>query len=187
MWRRAAGRGVFPHQLAWFLELPWRRFLLSPRSLAARLPLRSDSSVLEIGPGSGYYSLEVAKRVPEGHLVLFDLQPEMLAWCRAKCEAAGIGNVECAQGDGAELPFADGRFDLVYMVTVFGEIRDREGCLRSIRRVLKPTGTLSISEHLPDPDFSSLETLRKSVESHGFVLTSRYGPRWAYTANFGPS
>jgi ubiquinone/menaquinone biosynthesis C-methylase UbiE len=183
-WRQALGRGVFPHQLAWFLELPLRRLVLSPARLASRLPLGPDASVLEIGPGSGYYSLEVARRIPAGHLELFDLQPGMLARCRAKCQSAGLANVGFTTGDGAYLPFADASFDLVYMVTVFGEVDDTEACLRGIRRVLKPAGVLSISEHMPDPDFTAFDTLRRQVEARGFRLEARHGSRWAYTARF---
>lgn len=182
--RRAVSRGVFPHQLAWILELPWRRIVLSPEALASRLPLRPDASVLELGPGSGYYSVEVARRIPAGRLELFDIQAEMLDRCRARCAAAGLTNVGYTVGDAAALPFADGRFDLVYMVTVFGEVRDEDGLLRSVKRVLRPGGTLSISEHLPDPDFTPLGALRRRVEGQGFALERRYGPRLAFTANF---
>jgi ubiquinone/menaquinone biosynthesis C-methylase UbiE len=183
-WRQALARGVFPHQLAWFLELPARRLVLSPELLASRLPLRTDASVLEIGPGSGYYSLEVARRLPAGRLELFDIQPEMLARCRAKVEAAGLANVGFTTGDGASLPYPDATFDLAYMVTVFGEVHDQDACLRGIRRVLKPGAALSISEHMPDPDFTSFETLRRQVEASGFRFEARFGSRWAYTANF---
>ena len=186
-WRRTLGRGIFPHQMAWFLELPWRRLVLSPRLLASRLPLRPDACVLEIGAGSGYYSVEVARRVPDGRMELFDIQPEMLERCRRKVEAAGLANVGYTHGDGASLPFADGRFDVVYMVAVFGEIGDPAGCLEGIRRVLKPGGVLSISEHLPDPDFSPPGALRKAVERHGFMLEKQSGRRWAYTASFRPA
>jgi uncharacterized protein len=185
-WRRAVGRGVFPHQLAWFLELPLRRLVLSPQLLASRLPLRRDAAVLEIGVGSGYYAVEVARRIPGGHLELFDIQPEMLERCGARLASAGLANVGFTLGDGASLPFAAGRLDVVYMVTVFGELHDQDACLRGIRRVLKPTGVLSVSEHLPDPDFTSFPVLRRRVEGAGFRFIDRFGSRWAYTANFSP-
>lgn len=140
--------------------------------------------MLEIGPGSGYYSIEVARRIPEGHLELFDIQPEMLARCRAKSVAAGLSNVGFTEGDGTSLPFDNARFDLVYMVTVLGEVHDQDACLRDVRRVLKPAGVLSISEHLPDPDFIPLDALRRRLQDGGFRLEKRYGSRWAYTANF---
>lgn len=184
VWRRAINRGVFPHQLSWVLELPWRRLVLSPHSLASRLPIRPDSSVLEIGPGSGYYSVEVAKRIPAGHLELLDIQAEMLDRCLDKCASAGLTNVGYTVGDGAALPFADAQFDLVYMVTVFGEVHDQDACLRSLKRVLRPDGVLSISEHLPDPDFTALSSLQRMAEKFGFVLDRRYGSRLAYTASF---
>jgi ubiquinone/menaquinone biosynthesis C-methylase UbiE len=183
-WRQAIGRGIFPHQLAWFLELPVRRLVLSPELMASRLPLRPDASVLEIGPGSGVYSLEVARRIPAGRLELFDIQPEMLARCRARCAAAGLANVSFTLGDGASLPFPDARFDLVYMVTVFGEVHDQDACLQGIRRVLKPAGVLSVSEHMPDPDFTPFDALRRQAEGRGFQFQERFGSRWAYTANF---
>ena len=59
-----------------------RKFILSPRKLADRLHLKEDSQVLEIGPGPGYFSVEVARRVPHGHLELFDIQQEMLEKAR---------------------------------------------------------------------------------------------------------
>ena len=62
------GRGVFPYQFSWILELPLRRLILSPQSLVVRLALRAEVSVLKIGPGSGYYSDEVAKRLQAGRL-----------------------------------------------------------------------------------------------------------------------
>ena len=183
VWRRAFTRGGFPHQFSWILELPWRRIVLSPEALVSRLPIRPDSMVLEIGAGSGYYSIEVARRIRTGRLELFDLQPEMLHRCREKFAAAGLTNVGYTAGNAAALPFADSLFDLAFMVTVFGEVRDRNACLRSIRRVLKPSGMLSISEHLPDPDFTTLASLRRQTEPVGFSLEQRYGSPFAYTAN----
>ena len=72
---------------------------------------------------------------------------------------------------------------MVYMVTVFGEVDDQDACLRGVRRILRPGGILSISEHLPDPDFTSLSALRHRAERAGFALKSSHGSRWAYTAN----
>ena len=184
MWKRALSRGVFPHQFWWVLELRWRRIVLSPQALVSRLPVRPDTLILEIGPGSGYYTAEVARRVRRGQVLVFDIQIEMLERCRQKCVSAGLANVVYVAGDAAALPFADARFDVVYMVTVFGEVGNQDACLRAIRRVLRPGGLLSISEHLPDPDFTSLHALRHRAERAGFVLERRHGSRWAYTANF---
>lgn len=86
----AFGRGVFPHQMSSVLDLPLRNILLSPRKLVARLALTDTSQVLEVGAGSGFYSVEVARRVSKGRLQLLDLQPEMLHKAQQKLEARGL-------------------------------------------------------------------------------------------------
>ena len=184
LWKRALSRGVFPHQFWWVLELGWRRTVLSPQALVSRLPVHPGAVVLEIGAGSGYYTTEVAKRVKNGSVTVCDIQVEMLERCRKKGVSGGIANVAYVVSDAAALPFADAGFDMVYMVTVFGEVHDQEACLRGVRRILKPGGMLSISEHLPDPDFTSLAALRRRAEHAGFIFEARHGWRWAYTANF---
>ncbi len=182
--RNALGRGVFPHEMAWVLDLPGRGLIMSAKTVARRLPVAADAEVLEIGAGSGYYSVEVARKIPQGKLALLDIQPDMLALCEKKLTRAGIGNYSTHPADGKSLPFDDHRFDAIFMVTVFGEIEGRKAFLDEARRVLKPGGILSITEHHPDPDFEDVNTLTKDVESHGFRLLQTLGWRWAYTANF---
>jgi hypothetical protein len=58
---RFAGKGVFPHQLAFTLLFPGRNLFLSPKQLIERLELKNDSHVLEVGPGPGYFSTRIAK------------------------------------------------------------------------------------------------------------------------------
>lgn len=182
--RTLFGRGVFPHEASFILELGWRNFVLAPRELAARLPLAPSSRVLEVGAGAGFYSAEVARRVPDGRLELLDLQPEMLRKAEARLTAAGFRNVGYTSADASRLPFADGSLDLIYMVAVLGEVSDGASLLRECRRVLRTGATLSVSEHLPDPDFSRFATVKSLVEPVGFALAARHGKSWSYTANF---
>src|SRR5512145_652167 len=79
VWRRFSGRGAYPHELAFLLTLPLRRLIQPPARLVARLGLAPDARVLELGPGPGYFSVELARAVPRGRVVLYDLQREMLA------------------------------------------------------------------------------------------------------------
>lgn len=183
IWSRAFGRGVFPHQMSWILDLPGRGLIMSARTVAGRLPVKPDAQVLEIGPGSGYYSVEVAKRVPQGRLTLLDIQEEMLKRGAAKLEAAGIANFSVQQSDGGSLPFEDESFDALFMVTVFGEIEARDSFLQEAARVLKAGGVLSITEHHPDPDFENAREITACLQKYGFVPLQTLGWRWAYTLN----
>ena len=72
------------------------------------------------------------------------------------------------QGDARRLPFPRASFDVAFLVAVLGEVPEPRKCLRALHRVLRPGGLLSITEHLPDPDFSKLSTLRALVEGEGF-------------------
>ncbi len=181
---RGIGIGYFPHQLSFVIDNPIRRLLITPEGFAERLPLTPSSRVLEVGPGSGYFSVEIAQRLPRGRLELFDLQPEMLAKARRKLESAGLRNVGYERGDAGELPFPDSEFDIAFLVAVLGEVPDEESCLRSLYRVLRPGGVLAVHEHRPDPDFSPLPTLRILVERAGFVFLRSWGRSWNYTATF---
>jgi ubiquinone/menaquinone biosynthesis C-methylase UbiE len=92
VWRRFSGRGVYPHELAPILLLPLRRFVLSPEKLIASLHLTPSSRVLEIGPGPGFFSVGVAKAIPDGRLDLVDIQREMLQKARRRVGKAGVSN-----------------------------------------------------------------------------------------------
>ncbi|KPA11976.1 type 11 methyltransferase [Candidatus Magnetomorum sp. HK-1] len=184
IYRNAFGRGIFPHEMSWFLDMPGRGFIMSAKTVANRLPVASDAIVLEIGPGSGYYSAEVAKKLVHGRLEILDIQKEMLYKCQCRLDRAGVKNYSVNLGNGKTLPFSDNVFDAIYMVTVFGEIERRQEFLEESSRVLKPNGFLSITEHHPDPDFEHADVLQQEVEKHGFVLIQKLGWRWAYTANF---
>ncbi len=154
---------------------------MSARTVAQRLPVAPDARVLEVGPGSGYYSVEVARKIPQGELVLLDIQAEMLQKSSDKLTKAGISNFQTKQADGKELPFDDNSFDAISMVTVFGEIQERESFLKEAARVLKPNGMLAITEHHPDPDFEPADKVMESVSSAGFTPLQKLGWRWAYT------
>ena len=182
---RAFGRGYFPHQLSWLIDNPLRRLLLRPQQLADRLPLTESGCLLELGAGSGYFSIELARRVPRGRLELLDLQPQMLAKARRKLEQYGFQNTGYSVCDASVgLPFSDQTFDVAVMVAVLGEVSDQRSCLDSLYRTIRSGGVLAIHEHAPDPDRIKFGALRPLVESRGFWFRKRWGPAWNYTALF---
>lgn len=184
VWRRFSGRGAYPHELAFLLTIPLRRLIQSPRTLVRRLQLERDSRVLEVGPGPGYFSAEVSREIPQGRLVLFDLQREMLAKASRRLRRAGVANVSFAQGDGASLPFRTGSFDVAFLVTVLGEVPDSAACVKSLHRVIRTGGLLLISESIGDPDAISREDLTALVRANGFELAELFADRAGFTATF---
>ena len=178
------GRGVHPHEMAFSLTFPLRRLILSPETLAERLHVDACFRVLELGPGPGFFSAEVARRLPHGRLELFDLQRGMLQTAHQRLATADLHNVGFAQGDGRRLPFSAEAFDVVFLVAVLGEGPDPSACLSSIHRVLRQGGLFSNTEQPGDPDFLMLETVRTLAETEGFAFVESYGRGRNYTANF---
>lgn len=119
--------------------------------------------ILEVGPGTGYYSLPVAGWVaPEGGtLDILDLQQEMLDHTLRRAREQGIDNIRPTHGDARSLPYADESFDAAYLVTVLGEVPDQDSALRELRRVLKPGGRLVVGELFGDPHWVSPASLRR--------------------------
>src|SRR4029453_700291 len=60
LWFNNLKMRYYPHQLSFLIDNPLRRLLISPSQFADRLSLNESSRVLEIGPGSGYFSVEIA-------------------------------------------------------------------------------------------------------------------------------
>lgn len=183
IWARAFGRGVFPHQMTWILDLPGRGLIMPPSKVANRLPVKANAEVLEVGPGSGYYSVAMAKRIPKGQLTLLDIQQEMLDISSEKLRGAGLKNFGVQLANGNSLPFKDNHFDAIFMVTVFGEIEAQDAFLSEAKRILKPGGVISITEHHPDPDFEPAQVVTNRLKAHGFEPMPVLGWRWAYTLN----
>jgi len=170
-----------------FIDNPVRRRLQPPKLLADRMDLRPDMTVLEVGPGEGSYTLEVARRVPEGKVVAVDIQESVVKKLREKCEKFGITNVEPAVMDIHNLKFKDETFDRIFLVCCLPEVPDPIGALCELHRVLKPNGLLCLSEYLFDPDYPLCQTEIKWAEKAGFTLASRYGGLLTYQLNFQKS
>jgi ubiquinone/menaquinone biosynthesis C-methylase UbiE len=174
-----------PHTHAPHLLNPIRALVLSPGALVRRLSLKPDFTVLELGPGPGYFSPAVARAVPQGKLVLVDVQREMLDMAKKRLDGQGLANVEYRLGDALSLPAEDGSFDVAFLVAVLGEVPDRARSLKELHRVLRPDGLLSVTEMgVFDPDAIPLAELQFSVEAAGFRRCSRHGRLLHYSLGF---
>lgn len=181
------GGGAFPHELWFLLEVPGRRFVQPPERLADRLQLSPTSRVLEIGPGSGFFSVALAKRVPAGSLVVLDLRQEFAVRVKRKLSKYGLRNFACAVGDACSLPFRDGTFDAAVLVTVLGETSNPRACVREVCRVLRAGGGMLVEEHWLDPDFVSAAELRTLADSTDFDWPEMQGSPRNYSATFRKS
>ena len=170
-----------------------RFWVEAPHPLITRERLREALSpslgerVLEIGPGTGYYSLDLAGWLgDDGELELFDLQQEFLDHTMERARERALTNLVATRGDATALPHPDDSFDAVVLITVLGEIPDQDTALREIARVLKPDGRLVVGELFGDPHFTAPGALERRAEGAGLRLQERSGPWLGYFARLTP-
>ena len=183
-WNHFTGRGAYPHQFAFLLLIPLRSLMFSPRQLAERLALKPDARVLELGPGPGFFSVEIARRITHGHLCLIDLQHEMLTKARARLWRARLTNVSFARADATALPLARDTLDAAFLVTVLGEVPDPASCMVELSRALRPGGLLSITELAGDPDAMSESEIAAIASAAKLDRAETFPMRFGFTINF---
>ena len=122
-WRR--NPSACPYGQRFWIETP-HPFITRAR-LRTALAAQPGERVLEVGPGTGYYTLDVADWIsPGGTVDIFDLQQEMLDHTLRRAKERGITNITAARGDARELPYPSENLDAAFLVAVLGEIPDQE-------------------------------------------------------------
>ena len=166
-----------------------RFWVEAPHPIITRERLRSvlrpepGERILEIGPGTGYYTLDMAEWVgADGRIEIFDLQQEFLDHVSRRAAERGLANVIPTQGDATSLPYEDDSMDAVALTAVLGEIPDPGAALREIRRVLKPGGRLVVGELFGDPHFTTLASLKRQSAEAGLAYEAHSGNWFAYFA-----
>ena len=172
--------GVMGVQGADWLNRPEREKEENPEGALDALALKPGMVVADVGAGTGYMSLRMAKRVgPTGKVYSNDLQPEMLRRLRENAAKAGITNIETVQGEEADPKLPAGRMDLVLLVDVYHEFSKPREMIDKIRESLKPDGRLVLLEYRKeDPKVPIREEHKMTVaevkaelEPQGFVLS----------------
>jgi demethylmenaquinone methyltransferase / 2-methoxy-6-polyprenyl-1,4-benzoquinol methylase len=120
----------------------WKHFTLSLTGLKA------GQRALDVAGGTGDLAVGLARQVGKtGHVVLSDINPDMLSAGRDRLLDAGFaGNVECVLADAERLPWADDSFDCVTIGFGLRNVTDKAAALSSMHRVLKPGGQLLVLE-----------------------------------------
>lgn len=174
-----------PYALRVFLHMP-RPFMSRERVLRMLAPAPGQR-VLEIGPGVGYYSLDLAAALtPAGSLDLLDIHEPMLETVVQRAADRGVDGITPHVGDAQASPFPDATFDAILTVATLGEIPDPTQALREMHRVLKPTGHLVIAEGQPDPHMVTREALADLAGTAGFTIAQWEGNALGYVARLDP-
>lgn len=148
----AAGRHgrLFPPQDLGLLEGPDREAWQKPDEIMDALSIADGASVADIGPGAGWFTIRLARRVgPNGVVFAVDVQRPMLEAVRRRVAREGLLNVETRLGSDSDPNLPSRSLDAVLVVDVYPEVEDRVTFLRKVATALKPGGRIGIVNYKP--------------------------------------
>ena len=161
---------------------PWldrseREMEEAPEKALDAIDLRPGMIVADVGAGTGYFSLRMARRVgPDGKVYANDIQPEMLEKLRANAQREKLANIETVLGSEADPKLPAGKIDVVLLVDVYHEFSQPQQMLQHIRAALKQDGRLILLEYRKEdpavpirPEHKmSLAEVKSEVEAEGY-------------------
>ena len=136
---------LFPPSDLGLLDAPDRDLWQRPDQIMDALGIADASVVADIGAGSGWFTIRLARRVgPRGLVYAEDVQKEMINAISRRVSREGLSNVRPVLGlkNNALLP--EGALDAVLVVDAYHEVEDRVAMLASLARALKPQGRIGV-------------------------------------------
>jgi 2-polyprenyl-3-methyl-5-hydroxy-6-metoxy-1,4-benzoquinol methylase len=146
-----------PRFVILMLNAPLRCWLFgTPKQTVDRSGMIPGMGVLEIGPGSGSFTVPLGRRVAaqgkEGRVTSLEHQSQMIVLLGQRLQGAQVTNVDILQDDEQQMSLPENSFDLVFLVTMLGETADPLVFVRECARVLRPVEMLAVTEQLIDSE-----------------------------------
>ncbi len=148
------------------LDNPLRRKMLPPDEIVKNLNIEKDTSVADVGCGTGYFTIPFAREIGErGTVYAIDINPMMLEETRRRTEEERLMNVDIVQSSENNFVLKDNAVDIIFTSTVFHEVDSPRKFLAECRRILKNDGRLVILDwNKIDEDFGPPRHKRIDIE-----------------------
>lgn len=169
------------HLGADWLDRKGRDDVQRPTHVLDVIGVREGMTVADVGCGSGYFTVHLARRVgPKGRVFATDLQPEMLALLAKKTAAEKLANVIPVLATEADAKLAPGSLDVILLVDVYHELPKPTTTLAQFATALAPEGKLVLVEYrAEDPKVAikpehkmTLAQIQKELAANGWTFVS---------------
>jgi FkbM family methyltransferase len=177
---------VMGHRGASWLERADREEQERTDLVIAMLPLAASAVVADIGAGTGYFSLPVAKRVPKGRVLAVDIQQEMLDIIEKRKALERVNNVQTVLGSITDPNLEEGTVDLAFIVDAYHEFSHPLEMSLAIYAALKPGGKLVLIEYRAEDPLVPIKRLHKMTQRQARKEMHAVGFRWESTGDFLP-
>jgi ubiquinone/menaquinone biosynthesis C-methylase UbiE len=132
------------------------------------------NTILDIGPGMGYFSIPLARMVGEkGKVIAADIQPEMLEALRRRATRAGVEQRVITHLSKADSLGLNIQFDFVLAFWMVHEVRNHLAFFEEIKSLLKLSGKFLFAEPVLHVNQAMFEKTVKTAESAGLVLKEK--------------
>jgi ubiquinone/menaquinone biosynthesis C-methylase UbiE len=111
--------------------------------VVAALALPADAKIADVGAGTGYFAVRLARQAPQGKVYGVDIEPDMIRHMEERAEKEGLGNLVAVLG-AADDPRIPEPVDLVLVVDTYHHIADRAAYFEQLAASLRPGGRLAI-------------------------------------------
>lgn len=119
-----------------------------PERVVEALGLRPGDRVADIGSGSGYFTLRLARAVgPGGRVYAADVDADMNEYLRERLADEGIGNVEVIDAEFGDPLLPDAKIDLAFTSNTYHHMQERPAYFRALRADLAPGGRVAIVDY----------------------------------------
>lgn len=136
--------------------------------LLERVPMRAGLTIVDIGAGTGFLSVELAQRCgPSTRVIAVDPWPVALRRLQRKLDALGLSNVALLEHDAAKLELPEASVDMVVSSLGINNFDDPAAVLRACFRVLKPGGMLLLTSNLTGHMAEFYEVYRATLIQQG--------------------
>ncbi len=167
---------VCPWWLGYLLAIPLRKWVHDPAKIIG--PYVSEGmTVLEPGPGMGFFTLELARRVgATGRVIAIDVQPQMLEGLLKRTAKAGLAQrlvARAPQGDRLGIEEYAGKVDFALAFAMVHEVPNPAALFKDIHTALKPGGKLLFAEPSGHVSAEAFETSLNQAREAGLSLESR--------------
>lgn len=153
----------------------WQR----PDTVIESLAIPPEAVVADVGAGTGYFTVRLARAVPSGRVIATDVEPDMVRYLGERAEREALTNVVAVQGT-PEDPGLPEPVDLVLLCDVVHHIADRPAFFSAVAAKLRPGARVVIVDFKPDaPEGSpgpparhrlSIDALERDLASAGLRL-----------------
>lgn len=177
---------VMGHRGARWLERPERARKERPDLVVDSMNLRRTDVVADIGAGTGYFTVRIAPRVPQGRVLAVDIQPEMLSILRDTVARRGLDNVTPVRGTITDPNLPSDSVDAALMVDAYHEFSHPREMMRSLKDALVPGGRVVLVEYRKEDPSVPIKPLHTMTEAQARKEMEAVGFEWMATKDMLP-